>query len=128
MTVHEQAHPNAEDALRAQALDLRQQGCSVPDIARRLGVAKSTAYIWTRHIPLDPTPAAAEKRRRQHMEHMRETRWEPHRKARDAERAAMNDIAAAGVGAPSEREIQLLGAVTCWCEGGKEKPWRKNNV
>jgi hypothetical protein len=117
--------PQAKDELRAEAIELRKDGCSVPDIARRLGVAKSTAFLWTRQLPLDPTPQHAEARVRRHMEHMRETRWEPHRRERDANRAAVNEEQAAWVGALSDREVILLGAVAYWCEGAKEKPWRK---
>ena len=116
----------AKEELRIRAVDLRREGCSVPDIASRLGVSRSTAYLWTRHLPRDPTPAAAEERQRRHMEHMREARWEPHRKARDAERATTNQAAADWVGTLTDREVRLLGAVAYWCEGGKEKPWRKN--
>jgi transposase len=117
--------PQAKDELRAEAIELRKNGCSVPDIARRLGVAKSTAFLWTRHLPLDPTPEHAEARVRQHMEHMREVRWEPHRRERDANRAAVNEEQAAWVGTLSDREVILLGAVAYWCEGAKEKPWRR---
>jgi hypothetical protein len=118
--------PNAKDELRAQAVGLRREGCSVPEIASRLGVSKSTAYLWTRHLPLNPTPAAAEERRRRHMEHMREARWEPHRKARDAERAATNEAEAVAVGALSDRELYLIGAAIYWCEGQKAKLWEPN--
>jgi transposase len=118
--------PNAKDDLRAQAIELRRGGCSVPDIATRLGVSKSTAYLWTRHIPLDPTPEHAIERRRRHMEQMREARWEPHCQARDAERAATNAAETARVGALSDREVLLLGATSYWCEGQKAKPWEPN--
>lgn len=119
--------PNAKDDLRAQAIELRRDGCSVPDIATKLTVSKSTAYLWTRHMPLDPTPEHAIERRRRHMEHMREARWEPHRRARDAERASITGDAAAWVGELNDREVMLLGAAAYWCEGAKEKPWRKVN-
>jgi DNA-binding XRE family transcriptional regulator len=119
--------PQAKDELRAEAVELRKGGCSVPDIARRLGVAKSTAFLWTRHLPLDPTPEHAEARVRRHMEHMREVRWEPHRRERDANRAAVNEREVAWVGALSDREVMLIGAVAYWCEGAKEKSWRKND-
>jgi transposase len=118
--------PNAKDELRGRAVDLRRDGCSVPEIASRLGVSKSTAYLWTRHLPLDATPAAAAERRRRHMEHMQEVRWEPHRLARDAKRATANEAEAAGVGQLSDREINLIGAVMYWCEGQKAKPWEPN--
>jgi transposase len=37
---------------REEAIKLRQQGISVRDIATRLGVAKSSVSLWTRHIEL----------------------------------------------------------------------------
>jgi hypothetical protein len=119
--------PNAKDDLRAHAIELRRDGTSVPDIATKLKVSKSTAYLWTRHMPLDPTPEHAAERRRRHMEHMREARWEPHRRARDAQRASITGDAAVWLGALNDREVMLVGAVAYWCEGAKEKPWRKVN-
>ena len=118
--------PNAKDDLRARAVELRTSHWTVPDIAAQLGVSKSSAYMWTRHLPLDPTPEQAVERRHRHMEHMRETRWRPHRAARDAERAAVIEAEAAWVGALADREILLLGATSYWCEGQKAKPWEPN--
>ena len=45
--------PNAKDALRARAVELRGQGWSVNDIALEIGVARSTAWQWVKHLPLD---------------------------------------------------------------------------
>lgn len=118
--------PQAKDELRAEAIELRKNGCSVPDIARRLGVAKSTAFLWTRHLPLDPTPEHAEARVRRHMEHMREVRWEPHRRERDANRSAVQEEKVSWVGGLSDREVMLIGATAYWCEGTKAKPWDPN--
>jgi transposase len=42
--------PNAKDDLRRRALELRDQGWSVNDLAAKLGVAKSTAYAWVKHM------------------------------------------------------------------------------
>lgn len=119
--------PNAKDDLRERALAMRREGGTVPRIAAELGVSKSTAYLWTRDIPLDRTPAEEQERRRQHMEQMREARWRPHRQARDADRAATGDRLLAWVGELSEREVILVGAVAYWCEGAKEKPWHQSN-
>jgi transposase len=117
--------PRAKDDLRDQAVELRRGGATVPEIAEALRVSKSSAYLWTRHLPLNRTPEEEERHRR-HMEHMQEARWEPHRKARDADRAAVNDRRAAWVGDLSDRELTLLGAVAYWCEGRKEKAWHKS--
>lgn len=119
--------PNAKDDLRAQAVLLRTQGQSVPAIAAQLVVAKSTAYQWVKHLPLDPTIERSAERRRRHSKHMTDARWEPHRQARDVERAAVNDAEAVWVDELSEREVLLLGAATYWCEGTKAKPWRPND-
>jgi transposase len=118
--------PRAKDDLRERAVELRRGGATVPEIAEALGVSKSTAYLWTRDMPLNRTPAEEDERRRHHMERMREARWEPHRQARDAERAATGDRAVAWVGHLSEREVVLIGAVAYWCEGAKEKPWHES--
>jgi len=115
--------PNAKDELRHQAVELRRSGCTVPAIAAKLGVAKSTAYLWTRHLPLHFDAAESAERRSRHMEHMRETRWAPHREARDAERAATNAYERARVSDLSDREVLLLGAAIYWCEGSKAKEW-----
>ena len=118
--------PNAKDDMREQAMELRKDGRTVPQIAAELGVSKSTAYLWTRHLPLDRSPEEEDQRRRLHMQQMREARWEPHRRARDADRAATVGRLAAWVGELSDRELILVGAVAYWCEGAKEKPWHKS--
>jgi transposase len=113
--------PRAKDAQRARALELRGQGWSANRIAVEVGVSQSTAYQWTKHIPLDATPEAAADRKSRHLEHMRESRWGPHRQARDAERATITAAAVDWVGSLSEREVRLIGAVAYSCEGAKEK-------
>ncbi len=118
--------PNAKDDLRKVAIEMRNDGYSVPRIATELGVSKSTAYLWTKHLPLDRTPAEREERKRRHMEHMQEVRWEPYRKERDADRAAVGEQLSSWVGELSERELLLIGTVAYWCEGAKEKPWHKS--
>jgi transposase len=118
--------PNAKDDVRSRAIELRKIGRTVPQIAAELGVSKSTAYLWTRHLPLDRSPEEEDERHRRHMEQMREARWEPHRQARDAERAATGDHLVSWVGELSDRELTLVGAVAYWCEGAKQKPWHKN--
>ncbi|QLQ39183.1 helix-turn-helix domain-containing protein [Micromonospora robiginosa] len=115
--------PRARDDVRAEALRLRAVGRSVNQIAEQLGVAKSTAYQWVRHLPLDPDPVAAE-RRRAHSKAMTDARWGAYRESRDAAQAAERARAAGVVGGLSERDLLVLGAAIYWCEGGKSKPWR----
>jgi hypothetical protein len=55
---------------RVEARRLREEGCSLREIARRLDVALSTASLWTRDVArpsvavLPPAPAVAGERRR----------------------------------------------------------------
>ncbi|MEU7997029.1 helix-turn-helix domain-containing protein [Micromonospora sp. NPDC049060] len=118
--------PNAKDDLRAAAVELRAEGRSVNDIARQLGVAKSTAYQWVRHLPLVEEGVGAE-RRRAHAALMTEARWSAHRRARDAARTAEQVRAAGLVGSLADRDLLLLGAAIYWCEGTKSKPWRRDD-
>lgn len=118
--------PNAKDELRAEAVALRRAGWTVPEIAQKVGVARSTAYQWVKHLPLDATAERAHERRSERSRRVAEARWEPLRRARDAERADTNRAEAAWVRALSDREIRLLGAAVYWCEGAKAKPWEPN--
>ncbi len=119
--------PNAKDDLRAEALALRSQGRPVPEIAERLGVSRSTAYLWVRHLPLDRGDEAARARRRAHSKAMTDARWAAHREARDAAQAAEHGRSATVVQQLDERDLLLLGAAIYWCEGAKSKPWRRDD-
>ncbi|GHJ50369.1 hypothetical protein Cs7R123_77110 [Catellatospora sp. TT07R-123] len=89
-------------------------------------MARSTAFQWVRHIPLD-SDAEAAARRRQHSQAMTDARWGAHRVRTAERRQAERDAGQALVGALSEHELALVGAVIFWCEGTKEKPWRAND-
>lgn len=119
--------PNAKDELRAEALALRATGCSVPQIAQRLGVSRSTAYLWVREVPLARDGERERERRKAHSKVMTDARWAAYRQARDDDQAAAHESAAAVVGRLDERDLLLLGAVLYWCEGTKSKPWRRDD-
>jgi transcriptional regulator with XRE-family HTH domain len=118
--------PRARDSTRAEAERLRAEGRSVDEIAAQLGVAKSTAYQWVRHLPLNPDEATAQ-RRRAHSKAMTDARWSAYREARDGARAAERERAAGVVGALDDRDLLVLGAAIYWCEGSKSKPWRSQD-
>jgi hypothetical protein len=106
---------------------MRGDGRSVNDIATTLGVSKSTAYLWVRHLPLDPDPAAERARRQAHSKAMTDARWGEYRVARDEMEDGIRDKAARWVGTLKHRDVLLAGAVAYWCEGAKSKPWRKQS-
>jgi transposase len=116
--------PNAKDDLRRQAVELRRQGWSVNDLAVRLGVAKSTAYAWVKHIPLDRDAERA-REKQEHAALMNEARWEERRAERDRRQAEVRAAARLEVGAPDDRDRLLGGALIYMCEGAKSKPWRR---
>lgn len=116
--------PNAKDHLRRQAVQLREQGWSVNDLAVRLGVAKSTAYAWVKHIPLDPDAERA-RHKQEHAAAMAAGRWDEQRAERDRRQAEVRAGVVAELGALTERDIVLGGALVYLCEGSKSKPWRR---
>lgn len=116
--------PAARDDLRAAAVALRGEGRSVGDIAARLGVAKSTAYLWVRHLPSTRTRRA---RRRARAKAMNDDRWATHRATRDTAQAEVHSRMRETVGRLADREVLLLGAALYWCEGTKSKPWRRHD-
>jgi hypothetical protein len=51
--------------------------------------------------------------------------WTAERPVRAARRAAASAAAAATIGDLTSREILIAGAVAYWCEGAKNKPYRR---
>jgi hypothetical protein len=75
-----------------------------------LGVARSTAFQWTKHLPRGGDEEEV-LRRKAHAKAMTDARWAPHRAARSADRAAIHAAVLAEVGTLTERELLLIGAV-----------------
>jgi hypothetical protein len=53
--------------------------------------------------------------------------WEAERPAREARREAVRVAAAGQIGVLSKREVIIAGAVAYWCEGAKNKPYRRQD-
>jgi len=115
--------PNAKDALREAARELRQRGLDYKRIAAELGVSKSSVSLWVRDLPR-PARLSYEECRKRHAEAVRRY-WEAERPARAADRDAIRLAAIAQAGLLSEREILIAGAIAYWCEGSKSKPHRR---
>ncbi len=117
------ARPNAKDDLRAKARELRLQGLDYEEIVAQLGVSKSSVSLWVRDLPR-PRRVAPEECAKRTAERMRRY-WTAERPVRAARRAAASAAAAAGIGGLTDREILIAGAVAYWCEGTKNKPYRR---
>lgn len=115
--------PNAKDDLRAKARDLREQSLDYEEIAAQLGVSKSSVSLWVRDLPRPPGLSYEERRKRAAAGVRRY--WDTERHVREAQRAAARTAAAAEIGALTDREIIIAGAIAYWCEGAKNKPYRR---
>jgi transposase len=114
--------PNAKDALRARAVELRQRGWSVPDIARELAVSRSTAWLWVKDLPLDPDGERARAGAKRRAAAVRRS-WARRHEVTDTRRCSVHGAAAEAVGRLDDRDLVTIGALMYWCEGAKAKPW-----
>ncbi len=117
--------PNAKDDLRARARDLREQGLDYEEIVAELGVSKSSVSLWVRDLPR-PAGLSYEECRKRSAEGARRY-WAAKGPLREAERQAVSAAAAAQIGRLNEREILIAGAIAYWCEGVKNKPYRRHD-
>jgi len=113
--------PNAKDGVRQQARTLRVEGASLNDIAQKLSIAKSTASVWVRDLPVPP----GLRERASHAHRINSKRWVVDRERREAERRQVKGAAREAVGELTDRELLLLGAVLYWAEGAKDKPYAR---
>ncbi len=117
--------PNAKDDLHARARELRQQGLDYEQIATELGVSKSSVSLWVRDMPR-PERLSYEQCRRRSADGVA-AYWARERVEREAARAAVSSAAASQIGQLTEREILIAGAIAYWCEGAKNKPYRRDD-
>ena len=117
--------PNAKDDARATARELRVQGHDYEEIAKHLGVSKSSVSVWVRDLPVPPRLSYEEIRRRAAEGAHRY--WAVEREVREERRASERASAAAQIGELINREILVAGALTYWREGMKNKPHRRND-
>jgi transposase len=117
--------PNAKDDLRAKARQLREQGLAYNQIAAELGVSKSSVSLWVRDLPR-PERLSYEECCRRVAEGVRRY-WAAERPVREAQREATRAAAAAEIGALTQRELLIAGAIAYWCEGAKNKPYHRHD-
>src|SRR5215472_7060450 len=117
--------PNARDDLHAKARHLREQGYDYNRIAAELGVSKGTVSAWVHDLPW-PDRLSYEECRKRAAEGARRY-WETERRVREAKRKAVRAAAVAEIGALTQRELLVAGAIAYWCEGSKNKPYNRQD-
>ena len=117
--------PNAKDNLRAAARQLRDQGLAYNEIAAKLGVSKSSISLWVRDMPRPERLSYEACRERQAAGVA--AYWADERQRREDAKVAVSRAAAQEVGQLTSREILIAGAIAYWCEGAKNKPYRRSD-
>jgi transposase len=117
--------PRAKDELHAKARELRAGGATYDEIAGQLGVSKGSVSLWVRDMPRSGRISYEEFRKR-NAEGVRRY-WAVEHARREALRQEISDHAAAEIGALSDRELVIAGAIAYWCEGAKRKPYADRN-
>lgn len=115
--------PRAKDDARIKARELRARGYSMLEIAAELGVSKSSVSLWTRDMPRVGRLSNAEIRQRNAAGVS--AFWAEESPRREARRRAVSDQAARQIGSLTDREVIIAGAMAYWCEGSKNKPYRR---
>jgi transcriptional regulator with XRE-family HTH domain len=115
--------PNAKDNLRVAARQLRDQGLAYNEIAARLGVSKSSISLWVRDMPRPERLSYEACRQRQAAGVAKY--WLGERSRRTAAKEAIRAGEEQSIGALSEREILIAGAIAYLCEGTKTKPYSR---
>lgn len=95
---------------RQEARSLRAQGLTMPEIAGKLGVSRSSVSLWTRDVPFEPRPGRTEARRRGPNRLLQ-------RKAAEIEH--LMNAGRLRIGPLSERDLLVAGAMLYAGEGSK---------
>lgn len=117
--------PNSKDKRRIEARELREQGLAYNEIAAALGVSKSSVSLWVRDLPR-PERLSYEECRKRQAAGVAEY-WAEERRRREEAKVAISIAAANEIGELSDREILIAGAIAYWCEGAKNKPYRRKD-
>ncbi|MFE1427081.1 hypothetical protein ACFW6C_16110 [Streptomyces fungicidicus] len=116
--------PNARDDLREKARELRLRGWTYDRIQVELGCSKSSISLWVRDLP-----KPERKRSPEEASVIARRGWEATLRRREEERQRTKAVAAAEIGALTDRELFIAGVALYWAEGAKDKPYaRRENV
>jgi predicted transcriptional regulator len=117
--------PNARDDARARSRELREQGFRYNQIAAELGVSKNSVLRWVRE-PSPREPLSYQAFRARQATGVQKY-WAEARLVREASRKTVRTAATTEVGMLSDREVIVAGAIAYWCEGAKNKPYRRTD-
>ncbi|GLZ04887.1 hypothetical protein Acsp03_23530 [Actinomadura sp. NBRC 104412] len=112
------------EELRELAISLRREGKTYREIAGSLGVSISTCSLWLHDVPAPERPGYHQER----VAAMWESRWAPFHRERERARLRAKVDASKEVADLSDREVLLAGALIYWCEGTKDKPYRRSEL
>ena len=115
--------PRAKDEVRSRARELRGRGYTYTEIAAELSVSRSSVSLWTRDMPRVGRISHEETRQR-NAAGVSEY-WRAEGLRREARRDAVSQAAATEIGSVTHREMLIAGAIAYWCEGAKNKPYRR---
>ncbi|MET9653148.1 hypothetical protein ABZZ44_23150 [Streptomyces sp. NPDC006460] len=113
-------HPNAKDALRERARELRGEGRTYDEIQQELGCSKSSISLWVRDLPRPAPRHTPEEQRALMNEGLRRFR-----EAREERRRTVRRTAHEEIGGLSDRELFLVGVALYWAEGQKSKSYAR---
>jgi len=111
----------AKDHLRARARELREQGWTYPQIAKELGVSRSSCSLWLRDMD-HPEPSVEGQERRTAAIRASAARTQA---LREHEREELKQVVAESLGFVTSRDLVLALAMSYWCEGAKDKAWSR---
>ncbi|MFA1545223.1 helix-turn-helix domain-containing protein [Actinomadura chokoriensis] len=109
------------DMLKPKAIELRRRGQTYDEIAESLNISKSTCSLWLRDLPRPPRRPYTPERHAA----MWEGHWIPYHERREKERLTVKLAACREVGEFDDRDILVAGALIYWCEGEKDKSYRR---
>lgn len=123
---HPGLRTQAKDDKRHQARELRTQGWTYKEIAREIHVSMSSLSLWLRDLPKPetlpgPVSETVTARRVEAIRAAARRRSD----LRELERDAAKRAAEEQIGSLTDREILLTGAIAYWCEGEKDKTYRR---
>ena len=106
---------------KEEAIALRKLGNSMNDIAQKLGVAKSSVSLWTRHLEIDPVhkERISSARNNRTIESYKRSA----ERTSETARAKRLDFQKIGTALTQNDGFPLftLGCMLYWCEGQKSK-------